>query len=270
MNAIQKPNVDVHFTGVEEITETGVIGADGIEREVDTIVCATGFDVTYRPRFPIIGKNGVDLYEKWKNEPKGYLGLACPDMPNWLMYIGPTFPVENGSVTGPLLSVGQYTIQIIKKMQRDHIKSWVPRQDITDRFNDHAQELIKHTVWKDDCRSWYKNNDTGRVNAVWPGSSNQYAEVIATPRYEDFKIEYLHENPWAHLGMGNAMCNVKFPDSDVSPYLQLENIDPLWLKAVGYAGPALKVEKLGDEKEQPGVERTGEDAGLGQGDDITL
>jgi hypothetical protein len=70
--------------------------------------------------------------------------------------------------------------------------------------------------------------------------------------------------------MGNAMCNVKFPDSDVSPYLQLENIDPLWLKAVGYAGPALKVQKLRDEKEQPGVERTGEDAGLGQGDDITL
>jgi hypothetical protein len=37
MNAIQKPNVYVHFTGVEEITETSVIGADGIEREVDTI-----------------------------------------------------------------------------------------------------------------------------------------------------------------------------------------------------------------------------------------
>jgi hypothetical protein len=38
------------------------------------------------------------------------------------------------------------------------------------------------------------------------------------------------------------MCNVKFPDSDVSPYLQLGNIDPLWLKAVGYGGPALVVE----------------------------
>jgi cation diffusion facilitator CzcD-associated flavoprotein CzcO len=50
MNAIQQPNVNVHFTGVSEITETGVIGEDGIEREVDTIVCATGFDVTYRPQ----------------------------------------------------------------------------------------------------------------------------------------------------------------------------------------------------------------------------
>ncbi|CAN9091603.1 unnamed protein product [Alternaria alternata] len=270
MKAIQEPNVDVHFTAVNEITEKGVIGADGIEREVDTIVCATGFDVTYRPRFPIIGKNGVDLYEKWKNEPEGYLGLACPDMPNWLMFIGPTWPVENGSVTGPLLAVAEYTIQIIKKMQRDHIKSWVPRQDITDQFNEHAQEWIKHTVWKDDCRSWYKNNDTGRVNAVWPGSSNQYAEVIETPRYEDFDIQYMHKNPWAHLGMGYAMRNKQFPEADVSPYLQLENIDPQWLKAIGYEGAAGEVQKVRDQKDEPDVNRTGDDAGLGHGDGNTL
>lgn len=91
MAAIQKENVDVHFTAVDEITEKGVIGNDGLEREVDTIVCATGFDVTYRPRFPVIGKNGVDLYEKWKTEPESYLGLACPDMPNFVIFIGPTW-----------------------------------------------------------------------------------------------------------------------------------------------------------------------------------
>jgi len=91
MEAIQKPNVDVHFTPVTEITEDGVIGGDGVERKCDTIICATGFDTSFKPRFPIIGKNGVNLYEKWKHEPKGYLGLACPDMPNWLMFIGPTW-----------------------------------------------------------------------------------------------------------------------------------------------------------------------------------
>ncbi|KAF1850359.1 FAD/NAD(P)-binding domain-containing protein [Cucurbitaria berberidis CBS 394.84] len=251
MKAIQEENVDVHFTAVDEITEKGVIGNDGIEREVDTIVCATGFHVNYRPRFPVIGKNGVDLSEKWKDTPESYLGLACPDFPNWIISVGPTWPVENGSVTGPLFAVAEYTVQIIKKMQRDHIKSWVPRQDITNRFNEHTQEWVKYSVWKDECRSWYKNNDTGRVDAIWPGSSNQYAEVIATPRYEDFHIEYQNKNPWAHLGMGYAMCNAKFPDSDVSPYIQLENIDPKWLEAVGYKKPALEAEKtIGPEKEK--------------------
>jgi cation diffusion facilitator CzcD-associated flavoprotein CzcO len=88
MEAIQQPNVDVHFTPVETITEKGVVG---IEREVDTIVCATGFDVSYKPRFPIIGKNGIDLRDKWKDAPESYLGLACPDMPNFMIFIGPTW-----------------------------------------------------------------------------------------------------------------------------------------------------------------------------------
>jgi len=62
-------------------------------------------------------------------------------------------PVENGSVMGPLHSVSDYAVQIIKKMQNENIRSWVPDQTKTDQFNDHVQEWIKHTVWKDDCRS---------------------------------------------------------------------------------------------------------------------
>lgn len=75
-----------------------------------------------------------------------------------------------------------------------------------------------------------------------------YAEVIATPRYEDFEIEYQHKNMWAHLGMGYAVCNKEYPNSDVSPYLQLENIDPRWLKAIGYDGPATQVQQVREEK----------------------
>lgn len=91
MAAITKENVDVHFTAAQRITADGVMGADGIERKVDTIIFATGFDVSYRPRFPIIGRNGVSLSEKWANQPEAYLGLSVPDIPNYLMFIGPTW-----------------------------------------------------------------------------------------------------------------------------------------------------------------------------------
>lgn len=141
---------------------------------------------------------------------------------------------------GPLHSVSDYAIQIIKKMQNENIRSWVPRQEITDQFNDHVQEWIKHTVWKDDCRSWYKNNETGRVNAVWPGSSMHYQQVIEKPRYEDFDIAHFGKNPWEFLGMGFTMENRAGPKSeqnpngaDCSPYLSLSNIDPKWYAATG-------------------------------------
>lgn len=90
MAAIQAENVDVHFTPVTKVTPNSVIGEDGTEREVDTIVCATGFDVSYRPRFPIVGRDGKDLAERWAKTPEGYLGLAVPELPNFLTFIGPT------------------------------------------------------------------------------------------------------------------------------------------------------------------------------------
>ncbi|KAK3633928.1 hypothetical protein LTR56_015538 [Elasticomyces elasticus] len=241
MEAIQKENVDVHFTPVVSCTEDGVVGEDGTECKVDTIVCATGFDVSYRPRFPLVGKDGLDLREKWKICPESYLGLAIPDFPNFLTFIGPTWPVENGSVMGPLHSVSDYAVQVIKKMQNENIKSWVPDQAKTDAFNEHTQEWIKHTVWKDECRSWYKNNDTGRVNAVWPGGSMHYQQVIERPRYEDFHIEYFDKNPWAHLGMGWTLEARAGPaNADCSPYLNINNIDPKWYEANGGDGAVLK------------------------------
>jgi hydroxyversicolorone monooxygenase len=140
--------------------------------------------------------------------------------------------------------VSYYAMQMIKKIQTEYIASISPKQDVTDAFNEHCQEWIKHTVWVEDCRSWYKNNETGRVNAVWPGSSLHYIEAIRTPRYEDFDIEYLgpgKQNMWAFLGMGTVKALVN--KEDVSPYLNAEAIDPEWMKASG-----MDVDKVNETK----------------------
>lgn len=149
---------------------------------------------------------------------------------------------------GPLAYVSQYALQLIKKIQSEYICSIAPKQDVTDDFNEHTQEWLRHTVWQDDCRSWYKNNETGRVNAVWPGSSLHYIEAIKTPRYEDFEITYLgpaKKNRWAYLGMGTVRDLVE--QKDVSPYLSVDNIDVKWMRAMGMDGEKVldsKVERV--------------------------
>ena len=178
------------------------------------------------------------------------MGLAIPEFPNFLTFIGPNWPVENGSVMGPLNSVALYTLQLIKKLQSEYIRSIAPKQDVTDSFNEHCQEWIRHTVWVEECRSWYKNNETGRVNAVWPGSSLHYMEAIKTPRYEDFEITYLgpaEKNRWAFLGLGTTRELVL--KGDVSPYINVENIDPEWMKALKIDGEKvqdIKMQRLKD------------------------
>ena len=43
MIAIQEPNVEVHFRAVTQLTEKGIIDADGVHSEIDTVICATGW-----------------------------------------------------------------------------------------------------------------------------------------------------------------------------------------------------------------------------------
>ncbi|KAK4499757.1 hypothetical protein PRZ48_007943 [Zasmidium cellare] len=226
MKAVQAKNVKLHKGAVTRVDGNKVIGTNGDECEVDTLICATGFDVSYVPRYLMKGRNGVSLQEKWKTIPEGYMGLAVPDMPNYYIFQGPTFPVSNGSVMGPLQAVGAYIVQTIQKMQKERIHSFSPKQEVADAFNHHTQVWIAGSTWSDpNCRSWYKNNETGRVNAVWPGSSLHYCEMIETPRYEDFDIKY--ENPanmFAFMGLGFTRNQVA-ENGDLAPYMNDEVLE---------------------------------------------
>ena len=69
---------------IDRIEATGIRTVDGKLHEVDAIVCATGFDVSHRPPWPLIGRHGITLAEAWKDEPTGYLSLAASGFPNFL------------------------------------------------------------------------------------------------------------------------------------------------------------------------------------------
>ncbi len=86
LEALCEDHVDFVSSPIDRITETGIQSADGSHREYDTIVCATGFDTSFRPRIPIIGRNGSNLQDLWDQPaPPHYLSmLAGPDHPNFV------------------------------------------------------------------------------------------------------------------------------------------------------------------------------------------
>lgn len=91
LETLRTEKVQVVYGQVQEITEKGCIGKDGKEYAVDVLICATGFDTSYKPRFPIVGKNGIKLSEAWASEAESYLG--------------PNSPIGNGPV---LVAVGEF------------------------------------------------------------------------------------------------------------------------------------------------------------------
>ena len=68
---------------ITNFTPTGIKTTQG-EYDVDVIICATGFDVSFRPYFDIIGRNGMSLAEVWKDDPEAYLAMAASGFPNYL------------------------------------------------------------------------------------------------------------------------------------------------------------------------------------------
>lgn len=69
LEALTQDNVELRWDDVARITEKGIMTRSGEEKEYDVIVCATGFDTSFRPSFPLIGRNGVNLAHKWDAAP---------------------------------------------------------------------------------------------------------------------------------------------------------------------------------------------------------
>lgn len=84
LEALCEDNVDVITDSIAEITPEGIKTADGKEHKVDIIVCATGFDVSWKPYYPTIGRDGHSLAEDWKDVPSTYLSITVPNFPNYL------------------------------------------------------------------------------------------------------------------------------------------------------------------------------------------
>lgn len=82
MESLGKQNVRVVTDGISEIVPEGIKLSTGEVISIDIFVCATGFDISFRPRYPFKGLNGISLSEQWKDRPKGYLSLAVPNFPN--------------------------------------------------------------------------------------------------------------------------------------------------------------------------------------------
>jgi hypothetical protein len=75
--------VTIETGQILKITPDGIEMEDGTKyTDIDAIVCATGFDTSFRPAFPVVGEKD-DLREVWKDEPKSYLSISATGFPNF-------------------------------------------------------------------------------------------------------------------------------------------------------------------------------------------
>ncbi|KAL4891195.1 cyclohexanone monooxygenase [Aspergillus ambiguus] len=203
LESLTKENVRVVTDSIVKVVPEGIVLSTGEVIQVDTFICATGFDMSFAPRFRLVGRHGKRLSEEWREKPMAYLSLAAADFPNYFMFLGPNAPVGHGSLLPIIEHTTKYLINFMKKIQTQGIKAIAPKIEAIRDLDMHITEFMKRTAWATQCRSWFKNSKVdGPVIAVHPGSRIHWFHILAGIRFEDWEFTYLSNNRFHYLGNG--------------------------------------------------------------------
>ncbi|PYI21677.1 putative flavin-binding monooxygenase [Aspergillus violaceofuscus CBS 115571] len=221
LEALTDEKVDVISSEIIKVDSTGIITADGVHHPTDVLVCATGFDTTFTPRFPITGRDGLSLSQRWEKTPETYLSLAVDGFPNYFVCLGPNAALGEGNLLLLIEKEIDYFTCCLQKMQRDNIRAMCVRKEAVAQFTRHCDQYFSRTVFSSSCRSWYKGGrENGRVTALWPGSSLHAMKTLAHPRWEDYTYDYVDNNSNGWIGDGwtmnekNKVVDVDYLDDD--------------------------------------------------------
>ncbi|KAF0634649.1 hypothetical protein FPSE5266_10684 [Fusarium pseudograminearum] len=65
LESLIKPNTKAIFDEIKCVDESRILDNNNIQHDFDIIICATGFDVSHRPAFPVLGRGGQNLRDVW-------------------------------------------------------------------------------------------------------------------------------------------------------------------------------------------------------------
>ena len=187
--ALQRDHVDLVTEPIVQITESGIITADGTAIDVDAVVLATGFETSdYLSGIDVFGVDGESLHERWGCDPQAYLGTAVSGFPNFFMLYGPNTNQGANSIIYILEAGARLIASAVSRLARRGGFIDV-HPDVERRFNEHISAELEQTIWTR-CDSYYRS-PSGRIVTQWPHSELDYARATWRVRSGD----WLHSGP---------------------------------------------------------------------------
>jgi cation diffusion facilitator CzcD-associated flavoprotein CzcO len=168
-----RPNVELVTESIERITPTGIRTVDGVERDCDTIVFATGFRTTrYLSAIDVTGRAGRRLGDAWSDGAHAYLGITTAGFPNLFMLYGPN--TNNGSIIYMIEAQVEYVVRHLRWMDEAGL-DWIDvRPEVEAGYNDALQaDMARVGPWSaGNCHNYYWAG--GRIVTQWPHSMSEY------------------------------------------------------------------------------------------------
>ncbi|WP_207887144.1 NAD(P)/FAD-dependent oxidoreductase [Pseudomonas sp. 30_B] len=184
--ALARSNVKLVDTGIREVTEDAIVTRDGQRHPVDTIIYGTGFAATeFLAPMRVQGLGGRELNQAWKEGAEAYKGISVSGFPNLFILYGPNTNLGHNSIIYMLESQFPYVLGCLQRIRREGLKYLDVKPQVQQRFNQHLQHELRHTIWERGCNSWYKTA-SGRNTVNWPGFTFRYRQQTRQPEFADY------------------------------------------------------------------------------------
>jgi cyclohexanone monooxygenase len=192
LTALTQPHVEVLTSPARYLRARSLVTEDGTERDVDAVVCATGYAAAdYLGEIEVTGEGGIVLRDVWRDGAHAYLGMAVPGFPNFFMLYGPNTNIGSNSVIFVLEAQARYIVRALKYLRRKG-KSYVAvRSRAMSEFVDKIDQWMQGTVWTTQCSNYFRAPN-GRVVTQWPRSARAFWAMTRRFTPGDFTFEPAH------------------------------------------------------------------------------
>ncbi|OBK53282.1 cyclohexanone monooxygenase [Mycobacterium sp. 1081908.1] len=184
--ALTRPNVEVLDSPARCLRGRSLVTEDGAERDVDVVVCATGYAAAdYLAGLNVSGEGGTTLREVWRDGAHAYFGMAVPGFPNFFMLYGPNTNVGSNSVIFMLEAQARYIVRALKHMRRRGKTYVAVRPAALAEFVAKVDRWMVGTVWTTQCSNYFRAPN-GRVVTQWPRSARTFWGMTRRFKPADF------------------------------------------------------------------------------------
>lgn len=166
LQSFNRPNVtliDTRGRGVDRISSNAIHVGDA-SYEVDCIIYATGFEAAVSPAraggFPIIGRGGVELDQRWRDGVKSLHGLCTHGFPN--MFIVGAIRQSALTINFPFITEEQahHVVEVIRLLNAEHVLTFDVTESAERRW---AKEMDAKSVYDEEmtrnCTPGFYNNE---------------------------------------------------------------------------------------------------------------
>lgn len=186
--ALMRDNVELITSGLQEVTPTGVITADGRRIDVDVIIYCTGYRILDFDRIDVVGASGKSLADVMGDDPRAHKGIAVPDFPNYFFAVGPNGLVINVSYFTTAEKNVETIVRLLANMQKAGGQSIGVKRDVFERYNHWMADRFGRFSWgSSDCHSYYRNA-AGHAPFLFPGNIKEYRRLHDESSLEEYEV----------------------------------------------------------------------------------